>query len=161
MSGLPQPWRTGDVRGLRTPVSPVAASAPDLVATHPVACPSQNDPCPSYHPGHGMHLSHARYLASTPNDFWRGFVLFVEDLWVWVGWAWQPRIVRLWHHRDLSAQLPVGIPVRVHRRYHALSQSGIGWYSVAEWRRTGPLPEPRRFQALPLTVTVVTNKKQG
>lgn len=47
----------------------------------------------------------------------------------------------LWHHQDLTAEVLVGAPVRVHERYPALS-GAFGIINVSITGGLGPVPEP-------------------
>ena len=57
--------------------------------------------------------------------------------------------VQLWHHRDLSRDLAVGDPVRVHRRLHALGWP-YGWVNV-ELISIRSLQSAEDLDSLPLT----------
>lgn len=85
--------------------------------------------CTLYTPGHAMHVDHAKRLTQTPWDWCDAHVTDLRDGVVTATVDAVAMQVQLWHHRDLSRDLAVGDPVRVHRSLHALGWP-YGWVNA-------------------------------
>ena len=105
--------------------------------------------CTLYAPGHAMHVDHAKQLTNTPWDWCDGRVTDLRDGVVTVAVDTAAMQVQLWHHRDLSRDLAIGDPVRVHRSLHALGWP-YGWVN-AYLIGTKSLAETEDLDSLPLT----------
>ncbi len=109
--------------------------------TEPTPCDVRDGYCQLYKPGHHTHWIHARRVGETPWG-WRDAVVFSFDgLWVTVTYLAQARPVQVWHHQDLSAELGVGAPVRLHEGYSVLG-GPFGWVNVVVQGGVGPVPTP-------------------
>lgn len=92
----------------------------------PEPCSSMNSrrrvsTCRQYLPGHALHPIHARLLRRDAGGWWDGTVDgHLPDGWVTVTRDDERDRVRLWHHRDLTAIVRVGVAVRVCERLHAI-----------------------------------------
>lgn len=97
--------------------------------------------CQSYWPGHHMHCIHAKRIGQSPWGWRDGTVCAIEGLWVAIQYVTTEGSVRAWHHESLAEELIVGVPLRVHEGYHALS-GPFGWINVLVAAGVGPIPEP-------------------
>jgi hypothetical protein len=97
--------------------------------------------CQSYLPGHHTHWIHAKHIGRTPWGWRDAVVTGLGEGWTSVTYVESGRPVRLWHHVDLTGEVEVGAPVRVHERYHVLG-GPFGWLNVVVVGGLGPVPEP-------------------
>lgn len=103
-------------------------------------------PCQSYRFGHHVHFIHGNRLGETPWG-WRDAVVtaLAAKGWIDVAYVAEESAAHLWHHRDLTGEIGVGAPVRVHERYPALS-GAFGIVNVSIIGGLGPVPEPEHPQ---------------
>jgi hypothetical protein len=108
-------------------------------------CSLRGGRCESYTPGHAVHAIQARLIGESPWGWRDGLVEAWEDGGVRIRYAdeddSEDDSVTCWHHRDLSGELPIGAPVRVHERFHVLGIAS-GWYCVEITGGLGAVPEP-------------------
>lgn len=105
--------------------------------------------CMLFTPGHAMHVDHAKQLTEAPHEWCSAVVTDLRDGVVTAALVERPMVVQVWHHRDLSREIAVGDPVRVHRRLHALGWP-YGWVN-AELIAISSLAEAEDLDSLPLT----------
>lgn len=117
----------------------------DIEHRKPSACVANGGDgrCTFYGGGHNMHPSHARRVGETPWG-WRDAVVasVTPDGWIGFDYVVESGHVVAWHHQDLSAQLALGVPVRVHEGYFTLG-TPFGWLCLFIESGLGPVPEPR------------------
>lgn len=104
-------------------------------------CSPDPDDCASYGSGHQMHFIHAKQVGLRPWGWRDGVVTGREGEWIGIGYVGEAGGVRVWHHRDLAAEIRLGDPVRVHEELHAVA-GPFGWLNVAFVGGLGPVPEP-------------------
>lgn len=103
--------------------------------------PVSGGPCGSFWPGHALHFMHAHRLGQTPWGWRDATVVSVAGGLVRAAYLAEEGGVEMWHHASLEEVLPVGTPLRVHERLHAVG-GPFGWANVEIRSGLGPLPEP-------------------
>ncbi len=86
--------------------------------------------CQSYAPGHAMHFIHANHLARDSHGWRDGVVTAMHPGWIDIDYICEEGSVSTWYHQDLSTELQVGSPIRVHERLHAIGMTS-GWVNVS------------------------------
>lgn len=108
----------------------------------PESCASGSSGCQAYFPGHHMHWIHARKIGESPWGWRDGILTAVSAAGrVEVEYALEPGGVTAWHHVDLTSELAVRTPVRVHEGLYALG-SPLGWLNLRLDAGVGPVAEP-------------------
>lgn len=108
--------------------------------------PAGSSGCQAYFPGHHMHWIHARKIGESPWGWRDGILIAMSPAGkVEVEYALEPGGVTAWHHVDLTSELAVGTPVRVHEGLYALG-SPIGWLNLHIDAGVGPVAEPDDVQ---------------
>jgi hypothetical protein len=111
-------------------------------STEPTPCDGPaTGRCQRYHPGHNTHWIHAKHVGRSPWGWRDGVVTALSGQHLTVRYLVEDAEVRLWHHEDLSGEVTVGAPVRVHERLHVLG-GPFGWLNVTVDGGLGAVPEP-------------------
>ena len=97
--------------------------------------------CELYWPGHNTHWIHAKHVGRTPWGWRDAVVAGLDGLLVSVRYLLEDHELQVWHHEDLSTELRLGDPVRVHEQYHVLG-GAFGWVNVVVTGGLGEVPEP-------------------
>ncbi len=91
----------------------------------PTPCIVRHDHGQTYHPGHNTHWTHA--ASARPPWGWRDAVVSgIDGHRVSVTYVDGGRQVQLWHHDELSGELDLGAPVRLHEQYYVLGSPSAG-----------------------------------
>jgi hypothetical protein len=108
-----------------------------------------------------LHSINARLLGESPWGWRDGVVTAIDGLWIHIEYPAEGS-VRVWHHRDLSAELADGDPVRVHEQYFAMAIPGacLAVYCI---QGRGAVPEPAepalwRSEVTPVVVDLGTGR---
>ena len=97
--------------------------------------------CQRYSAGHVVHFIQARLAGESPWGWRDGVVTSISHRHLRIEYTFAAGTVRCWHHHDLSAELQVGDPVRVHEQYHLLD-GPMGIVCVLCDGGLGAVPDP-------------------
>jgi hypothetical protein len=89
-----------------------------------------------------MHVIHAGRIGMSPWGWRDGVIIAIGgDGWLEVDYVDEADRVRAWHHEDLTGELALGSPVRVHEEHRALS-APFGGMNLHLTGGLGPVPQP-------------------